>query len=164
MRGLMRGTGLALLALVLGSLIPVARVEAGDDVLRVTGYVHGVAMEIEVAPIGNGFYLRSDAAEAFLEMREAARRDGVILKVNSAFRTQEEQERLYKLYREGNGARAARPGFSNHQGGLAVDIEVGGSKESETYKWLDEHADEFGFNNNEGDRVNEPWHWVFDPQ
>jgi hypothetical protein len=45
------------------------------------------------------------------------------LKINSAFRSREEQERLYALYQSGRGLPAAPPGSSLHERGLAVDIQ-----------------------------------------
>ena len=49
--------------------------------------------------------------------------NGRKLKINSAFRSREEQERLYALYQSGRGLPAAPPGSSLHERGLAVDIQ-----------------------------------------
>jgi hypothetical protein len=72
-----------------------------------TGYLGGSPRQIQLAPIGNGFYLRQDAATAFLQMAGAARRAGITLTVNSAFRTYEQQQALYDRHRAGQGAQAA---------------------------------------------------------
>jgi LAS superfamily LD-carboxypeptidase LdcB len=67
---------------------------------------------------------------------------------------------------------AAFPGFSNHQNGTAVDIDVGVHKAEKNryegdmgkhpaYRWMVENAVKFGFDNIEGSGVNEPWHWVY---
>jgi N-acetylmuramoyl-L-alanine amidase len=44
------------------------------------------------------------------------------MNVNSAYRTVAQQHILYQLYIRG-GVLAARPGFSNHEDGLALDIQ-----------------------------------------
>lgn len=123
-----------------------------------TAYVNGRATRIRVSTIGNGKKLRTDAAVAFNKMKAAARRAGVTLTPVSGFRTMAEQKRLYALYKAGKGNLAARPGYSNHQGGTAVDVQTGGSYSSKAYKWLASHARAYGFVN---DVRGEPWHWHF---
>lgn len=125
---------------------------------RVTGYVNGVPRSITVSSVGNNKYMRTDAASAFNRMKAAAARAGVSLSVNSGFRTQAEQQHLYNLYRQGRGNLAARPGYSNHQGGLSADISVPGGYGSSTYRWLQAHGGAYGFKN---DVRGEPWHWTF---
>ncbi len=110
----------------------------------VTGYVHGVARQITLASIPGGKQMRSDAAAAFNRMHAAASRAGINLPVVSAFRTMEQQRDLYRKYLNGTGNLAAKPGYSNHQGGIAVDVTVGSTSTS-TYKWLATHASRFGF-------------------
>jgi LAS superfamily LD-carboxypeptidase LdcB len=92
-------------------------------------------------------------------MYAAARSASITLKVNSGFRTMSEQQALYKAYKNGTGHLAAKPGFSNHQGGTAVDVNVGGTGTS-TYKWMAAHAKRFGFVRTV---PSEPWHWEFRP-
>lgn len=125
------------------------------------GYIKGVPVKLTVADIGGGKVLRADAAAEFDRMQRAALSQGVPLRVNSAFRTMQEQESLWERYMAGEGNIAAKPGFSNHQNGLAVDIEVQRSTRSVTYKWLAENAATYGFDNAEGSRIGEPWHWVY---
>jgi peptidoglycan hydrolase-like protein with peptidoglycan-binding domain len=126
---------------------------------RVTGYVNGVPRTITVSSIGNGQTLRTDAANAFNRMRAAARAAGINLNPVSGFRSMEQQRRLYQLYLQGRGNLAARPGYSNHQGGISVDISTGGYSSS-VYRWLANNARRFGFVN---DVRGEPWHWTFRP-
>ncbi len=92
-------------------------------------------------------------------MHAAARAAGINLHVNSAFRSMEEQRALYQKYLNGTGNLAAKPGYSNHQGGIAVDINVGGTGTS-TYKWLANNASRFGFVRTV---PSEPWHWEYRP-
>ena len=53
----------------------------------------------------------------------------------------------------------ARPGYSMHEQGLAIDFAEGGnaltSHDDPGYKWLAAHAATYGFKNLES----EPWHW-----
>lgn len=135
----------------------VSRPSAAPGGKRVTGYVNGRAQQITVAPVGNGKYMRSDAAASFNKMKAAARRAGVSLPMVSGFRTMSQQKALYAAYRAGRGNLAARPGYSNHQGGLSADIGVG-SYSSRAYKWLARNARQYGFVN---DVRGEPWHWTY---
>lgn len=99
-------------------------------------------------------------AQAFLAMQKAAKEAGINLTISSGFRTMEEQTRLYEAYQNGTGNLAAKPGYSNHQNGTAIDIGVRSSFESPEYKWLEDHAIEFGFiNTGASFSQPEPWHW-----
>jgi LAS superfamily LD-carboxypeptidase LdcB len=103
--------------------------------------------------------MRADAAIAFLRMHAAAAAVGVGLQVNSAWRSMEKQRELYASYVAGAGALASKPGYSNHQGGIAVDIQTGGTGTA-VYRWLEQNAARFGFKRTV---VSEPWHWEYRP-
>jgi LAS superfamily LD-carboxypeptidase LdcB len=122
----------------------------------VTGWVNGQPQRILIRRIGNGHWLRSDAAIAFKAMRRAAKKDGVELGINSAFRRYSEQAVLWLKYQAGTGNLAAKPGYSNHQGGVAVDIPVAANPKA--LAWLRANAHRFGFY---ATVASEPWHWVF---
>lgn len=57
----------------------------------------------------------------------------------------------------------ARPGFSKHEQGRAIDFQWNGggirSQNSEAFRWLQANAPQFGFVN----LPSEPWHWSIDP-
>lgn len=131
----------------------------GSGGTAVTGYVNGVPRTIHVKSIPNGKVLRSDAADAYNRMYNAARAQGIYLTPVSGFRTMAQQQYLYQLYLSGKGNLAARPGYSNHQGGIATDISVG-STSSAAYKWLAAHAAAYGFRRTV---PSEPWHWEYRP-
>lgn len=137
-----------LLATILGAAI----IFGAREVL---GYSKGKSFQLQVASIGNGQVMRPDAAAAFIAMRAAAAQDGITLAVSYAYRSMEEQEMLYAKYLAGTGSLAAKPGFSNHQSGVAVDIRVGNTTSS-TYRWLANNAFRFGFKRTV---ASEPWHW-----
>ena len=157
---------LALLVLLLGAGAghALAQSPLGE---RVTGYVRGAAQEISVLAIGQGFYLREDAARSWLRLSELASSEGMGLRVNSAFRWAEEQLRLWNAYQldPDNAPQAAQPGWSNHQGGTALDIQVESSSTSPAYLWLASNAGAYGWSN-AGKAYSPPefWHWEYSPE
>jgi len=104
--------------------------------------------------------MRADAAAALEEMFAACKKDiGVTLKAVSGYRSYQRQATIYqnKLDRVGSKAKAdeyvARPGASEHQLGLAMDV---GQKNDDVNltssfgktkggKWVREHCWEYGF-------------------
>jgi D-alanyl-D-alanine carboxypeptidase len=110
--------------------------------------------------IPGGESLRRDAAKAFQRMHTAAKRDSINLWAVSGYRTVREQRLLYRRYRQGLGPKAARPGRSNHQRGIAVDLIVG-HELSPIYRWLETHACRHGFRRTV---ASEPWHWEYLPR
>ncbi len=126
-----------------------------------------------------GHQLRQEAADAFVRMQEAARRDGVNLKVVSGYRSSQYQINTFKkgLANKTNPSDAditkrmkvsAPSGFSEHHTGLAIDINSLNENFANTkaYKWLKAHASEYGFEmsfpkgNAQGLNF-EPWHWRY---
>ena len=124
---------------------------------RVQAYVNGQPRTISVVSVGNGQYLRADAAKAFASMTAAARRAGINLGATSGFRTMAQQQELYRRYLNGTGNLAARPGYSNHQNGIAMDISGVGGRGTRADSWLRAHASQFGFRN----LPSEFWHYDF---
>jgi LAS superfamily LD-carboxypeptidase LdcB len=134
---------------------------ARADARTVTGYVNGEKVSIKLADVGKA-EAEVHTAIAFRAMAKAARNAGIDLAVRSGFRSYAKQAKLYRDYRNGEGNLAARPGFSNHESGRALDLYV---TEYKTYEWLEHHASEFGFHRTV---PGEPWHWEylggFDPK
>lgn len=138
-----------------------------------TGYTGGRSKAITCCTVG-AFLIEKNTAYDFIMMSNAASKNGVTLKINSAFRTMEEQTQLFNERKNPVVAAlkgiAAAPGTSNHQSGIAIDIDVGMTKSdyiakrySATYLWLVSFSSEFGFDHAEGAAVNEPWHWTHLP-
>ena len=117
-------------------------------------------------------------------MIEAAKADGITLYVRSPFRSYNTQAMLFKnkvnnVIKSGTpkeeaeavAARAvAREGTSEHQTGLAVDINTASSKFENTpaHKWMEKNAENYGFIlRYPQDKtaitgiMYEPWHWRF---
>lgn len=102
--------------------------------------------------------LRKEAADAMVSMFEAAKADGVTLVLGSGFRDQAYQTNLYNMYVAQSGQAYAdsissRPGYSEHQTGLAADIKApdDGTFLDETFintpqgQWLYNNAYRFGW-------------------
>jgi hypothetical protein len=103
-----------------------------------------------------------DTLDAYQGLVSAAAGNGVRVVINSGFRSFPEQKVLFEGFKAGLPGfnKAAPPGSSNHQSGIAFDIAVGGGDGDPTYEWLKRNAPERGFVRT----VNgEPWHWEFDP-
>lgn len=124
-----------------------------------------------------GGRLRPEACTAFLRMADAAAEEGLRLYSASPYRSYAAQERVYQRYAAQQGAEAAdtysaRAGFSEHQTGLALDINVASLsarfEETQEYAWLVEHSWEYGFilrfpqgkEDLTGYRF-EPWHYRY---
>jgi D-alanyl-D-alanine carboxypeptidase len=102
--------------------------------------------------------LNQVAATALEQLFAAAQRDGIALKLSSAYRSEALQKQFYDSYvaRDGQAAAdtySARPGTSEHQTGLAADIIPNNDKchletcfaETPEGKWLATHAHEHGY-------------------
>lgn len=124
-------------------------------------YIDGVIIANKKYPLPKT-YNPGEAVEARLayeEMAAAARKAGYELTAFSTFRSFEYQTTLYNRYVERDGKDnadrySARPGYSEHQTGLAFDIGEVGRKElwltsefgeTEAGKWLAENAHFYGF-------------------
>lgn len=122
--------------------------------------------------------LRREAAQALEQLVAAAKAQGIILLLTSGYRSQAEQTKLYNYYVEQKGSAAAdtdsaRPGYSEHQTGLAADLgRVDRQCEVQTCfgdtpegKWLAANAANYGFvirylpdKDNSTGYTYEPWH------
>lgn len=128
------------------------RVDALSACRPATGYSAGRPVSICVTEV-DGKLVEIRTAEAFVRMRSAAARDGVRISIVSGFRTMDQQRHLYQLYLSGRGNLAARPGYSNHQSGLALDLNASAGGVT---SWLNRHGSEYGFRRTVPSEV---WHW-----
>lgn len=143
----------------------------------------------ELTQLRNGHAIDSRAYPALQDMIDAARAAGLQPFICSSFRTWEAQESLYKkevqnwlargYIQEEAEARAAmwvaRPGTSEHQLGLSVDIVDmsyqildQGQEDTPVQRWLMAHCAEYGFilryptEKSDLTGVNyEPWHYRY---
>jgi len=101
---------------------------------------------------GKQYLLAGVAYDKYVEMWDAAKKEGLSMMVVSAYRTENYQRNLYnskvrtsgKVYADNYSARA---GHSEHQTGLAIDIGSTSTsfEYSAEFKWLQNHAYEYGF-------------------
>ena len=102
---------------------------------------------------GEEYYANRTAINALSQMFESAKADGLELVVNSAYRSYDDQVEIAEFYRKWYGDNyvnnyVARPGFSEHQTGLAFDLGSTSEKvfaNSKEYKWMQENAYKYGF-------------------
>lgn len=126
-------------------------------------------------------WLHADAARGWGRLREAARRDGVVLEAISGYRSHDYQLGIFARKRS-RGQQVeqilqvnAAPGYSEHHSGLALDIGAPGEPPAEesfehtrAFAWLRENAAGHGFHmsyprGNPHGIVYEPWHWRYEP-
>lgn len=122
------------------------------------GYEPSDLTPVTVPANKTGILMRAEAVNALKEMFDAASADGVTLLAGSGYRSEAYQRQLYDGYVAQYGtARAdaisSRPGYSDHQTGLAIDISdhdgatfLNQSMENTPEgQWLYQHAHEYGF-------------------
>ena len=140
--------------------------------------------QVELTHLSNGQSVDKRIYPALQAMFDAARAQGVYPVVASGFRTAEKQqslldEKIAAFEAQGDSPAQARenaedwvalPGTSEHQTGLAVDINADGihSAGREVYRWLDQNAYRYGFIlRYPSDKTgitgisNEPWHYRY---
>lgn len=152
----------------------------------------------DFVPVGSpyterpGMLLRKEALEAFRKMWEAARKDGIHLKIISSTRTFHQQKAIWEAkwsrFAKTTPAADARalkileysamPGASRHHWGTDIDLndlnnptfEAGG-KYAGVYDWLQKNAHRFGFCQPYTPKGperplgynEEKWHWTYQP-
>ncbi len=117
-----------------------------------------IKADMPLSPRSNFPYVRRDAHDALKAMFEAASDDGIELWFHSGYRTYQAQKQLYDNYVQRNGQTradifSARPGHSEHQSGLAIDITSPSSSgpfdrafgTSIEGSWVAKNAHNFGF-------------------
>ncbi len=96
--------------------------------------------------------LTPECDTAFRQLQSAAAEVGLNIFELSGYRSYETQQRLYQSYCERDGQEladtfSARPGYSEHQTGLAIDVNSLSRSFGETPegRWLDANAHRYGF-------------------
>ncbi len=122
--------------------------------------------------------LRKVAHAAYSQMQEAAREDGIEFYATSSYRSYDTQVKIYNSYLQSDPQEvvdtySARPGFSDHQTGLTVDIlsngyDFGNFYASDASDWLAKNAYKYGFICRYPDGLTsatgytyEPWHYRY---
>ncbi|MGI6450461.1 MAG: M15 family metallopeptidase [Desulfitobacteriia bacterium] len=103
--------------------------------------------------------MRQEAAGKLEELFAAAKEKNIILYGVSGYRSYQTQKSLFAYFTQRDGSEekanqiSARPGESEHQTGLAMDVSsqsvnfglVENFGDTEEYAWLKDHAHEYGF-------------------
>ncbi|MGL3807111.1 D-alanyl-D-alanine carboxypeptidase family protein [Paeniglutamicibacter sp. R2-26] len=125
--------------------------------------------------------LTPDAVAAYEKMRKAAKKNGVHLTAISGYRSYARQKALFAQYSRQLGVKqasriSARPGTSEHQTGLAIDIGAASGRcvlskcfaNTREGKWLAKNAHRYGYilrYPKGGERATgydfEPWHFRY---
>ena len=99
-----------------------------------------------------GHKIKKAASEPLMKMIDAARADGLNLLVISGYRTESTQRGLFNNSVKRHGMDhaliySAKPGYSEHQLGLAVDLNSTEESFDQTkeYKWLKANSYKYGF-------------------
>ncbi len=128
--------------------------------------------DLEPLSYDSKYKLRKEARDAFEKLVSGAELDGVHLRPYSAYRSYAYQSSIYNTYVNRDGqymadTYSARPGHSEHQTGLAVDVWSIGCNyiKEEDAKWLRENSYQYGFivrytkeNKEITGYIEEPWH------
>lgn len=127
----------------------------------------------------DGYLLRSEVVTQMSAMMQAAAAAGVPFGLSSAYRSYYDQQVTYNNWVRVNGSQAAadtvsaRPGYSEHQTGLAADLKAGSCAlecfaGSPQYSWLTQNAAGYGFIQRYPTGLTsitgyspEAWHWRY---
>lgn len=141
--------------------------------------------EPELLQLSNGVFVDKRIYPELQEMFDDARKDGIYPVVTEGYRTHEQQQKIMdekidsfiaEGYIKSNAEKLARqwvaePGKSEHELGLALDINADDSglcSDGDVYNWLAENAYKYGFilRYPQGKEQitgidNEPWHYRY---
>lgn len=144
-----------------------------DGVTYIDGYL--VANKTYALPKNYGNGLTATTQSAFNTMSSAAKKEGLTIYIASGFRSYSYQKTLYDRYVNRDGVEkadtySARPGHSEHQSGLAFDVNIVSDKFIGTPEaiWLADNCYKYGFilrypqgKTNETGYKYEPWHFRY---
>ena len=144
-----------------------------NGVTYIEGYL--VVNKTYTLPSSYGNGLTNDTTKAFNKMQAAAKVDGLNIYISSGFRSYSYQKTLYNNYVNRDGVTvadtySARAGHSEHQSGLAFDVNTINDSfaNTEEGKWLNDNCYKYGFilryPNGKSDETGyqyEPWHFRY---
>ncbi len=119
------------------------------------GYIDGKEIELFLTEVECGKFMRSDLVHQVQEALAAARADHIFITISSCFRTWDEQDALYRGFKDGRPGfnPADPPGYSKHQSGIAIDMHAGSGDEQERLAAIAE-----GYSMGRP-HPHEPWHF-----
>ena len=125
-----------------------------------------------------GMKLVKEAGEMFEKMYYNAKKDGYTIRIMSSYRSYDYQKSLYNEYKTKYGEEeanmySAKPGFSEHQTGLCIDIDDNKLSyeqfdKTKSYNWMQKNAYRYGFIERYPKQkeditgyIYEPWHYRY---
>lgn len=123
--------------------------------------------------------LNNEAYENFKKMFNEAKKKNLNLYIRSGYRSYNDQENMYNYYVKNDSIKeadrySARPGYSEHQTGFAIDLikDSAGNynefKNTEEFSWLKKNSYKYGFILRYTDNfeyitgyIYEPWHYRY---
>lgn len=147
--------------------------ELRDGILYVDGYL--IANKSYSLPEDYGDGLTNETLEAFYKMRDDAKKENLNIYISSGFRSYETQKDTYNRYVNRDGqieadTYSARAGHSEHQSGLAFDVNdfSDSFQYTDEAKWLSKNAYKYGFilrypkgKDDETGYIYESWHFRY---
>lgn len=165
--------------------LPMMQANQGEDPLILVNQDHELPDDYQVELSSfDGYEIATAIRSSLEEMYQAARRNGVTLHINNAYRSVAVQQEVFdqKLayYQqlgydaatalEKTKAQVQEPGYSEHHTGYAIDF----SKENDSvsneqmWAWLNKHASQYGFILRYSEACKpitkieyEPWHYRY---
>lgn len=118
-------------------------------------YVGGIMIANKSYPLPQDYNpggLTAETYTAFQELVDGASKDGINIYLSSGFRSYDLQSQIYNNYVNAYGQStadtfSARPGYSEHQTGMAIDVNIIDDSFTGTPEaiWLEAHCNEYGF-------------------
>lgn len=130
------------------------KVQHKTEVIDGVTYIDGIMIVNKTYGLPESFDpgLDPEAEQAFNEMAQAANNDGLFIYILSGYRNYADQEYQYGIFEDARGQEeadtvSARPGHSEHQTGLAIDVNSTEFEFKDTAegKWLADNCVEYGF-------------------
>lgn len=144
------------------------------EIIDHIAYIDGVMIVNKSFPIPStyAYGFMEETNTAFEQMKSDAAALGLNLYNSSGYRSYDYQKRIYNNYcnlygQEYADTISARPGFSEHQSGYALDLNTitGAFADTEEGKWVADNCYKYGFilrypkgKSNETGYAYEPWH------
>ena len=135
-------------------------VEPSKDINKITMLVNKYhCVDKNYTPINlikvNNLLINKEAYDSFLNMKKDINKEGLDIRIISAYRSFEYQESLYNKYLKTDDKKivdtySARPGYSEHHTGLAIDIDnvkldFNKFYLTKEFLWMNENAHNYGF-------------------
>lgn len=152
-------------------------VDSYDDPYIIVNKYYKVPTDYKPADLteADGYLMRKDTADAYLRMKKDAAAEGLEISVISGYRSVEYQGSLYNSYLQNDSQvnvdrYSARPGYSEHHTGMALDLygSIEGLRnfvKTPEYVWVRDNCWRYGFiirytteNESITGYQNEPWH------